>query len=145
MKHNALIVLEALLLGRKVTMPSGHVLVMQDEELYIEGVRYTHRTGVQEPILLDADPFTNVGFFVRECARLAPAEVFVIGAENALTKEVDERVTARARWQAEYQGDFPIEGLEPCDSCGGTGMGPSAPRGPQSCARCKGTGRRRLA
>lgn len=137
MKHNALIVLEALLLGQRVKMPTGHTLVMEDGQLLLVAEIWSV-VGDEKEILLSPGALGGMDVFVRQCEEMSPQDVFVIGSQSAMIKMANGRAESRARWRAEYTGDF--QPSTPCDVCGGTGQGYRV----ESCPACKGTGRATL-
>ena len=135
MKHNALIVLEALLLGQRVKMPTGHTLVMEDGQLLLVAEIWSV-AGDEKEILLSPGALGEMDVFVRQCEEMSPQDVFIIGSQSVMIKMANERAERRKQleFQAEYTNGFPPP--TPCPACGGTAQG----RTVESCRACKGTG-----
>lgn len=138
MKHPSLIVLEALLLGQRVLMPTGHTLAMEDGKVWL--VAETRRGEETSEILLDPGALGERNVFLKYCEAMNPTDLFVIGSQSAMIKMGQERAVRRLSinrevFEAEYLGSFPPP--TPCALCGGTAQG----RTVESCPACNGTGR----
>ena len=83
-RPEAVIVLEALLQGRRVVL-ADRLCVLEGNELRLVGERRDSQTGESGECLL---PFPmHVSDFLKACEQLSDDEVFILAAETALAKE----------------------------------------------------------
>lgn len=80
-RPKAVIVLEALLQGRRVVL-ADHLCVLEGDEVRVVGERWDSQTGESGECLL---PFPiSMDDFLNACERLSDDEVFVLAAQTAL-------------------------------------------------------------
>lgn len=89
------IVLNALAVGKEITL-GGQKIVMQDGQIYIPMTSYDTNTNESEDWLYDFD--VPVNWFLRECAKIPDADLFVMAGETALMKMNRERARKRTEW-----------------------------------------------